>query len=100
MSDGDWGQVATSAAGASALGLIGRALHWVRQDRRPIGWSLLWEVPAAIGMGLLGKGLADYLGLDDFPEYALTIAVAYVGPRIIDAALDVAERFLKARAGG
>lgn len=86
MSD-DIGNLAASAAGAGALGLLGRALHLARTDRRPLGWSLLWEIPVAIGMGILGKGLADYIGLGGFPNYALTIAVAYIGPRFIDLAL-------------
>ena len=51
---------AASAAGAGALGLLGRALHLARADRRPLGWSLIWELPVAIGMGIVGKGLADY----------------------------------------
>lgn len=88
---------AASAAGAGALGLLGRALHLARADRRPLGWSLLWEVPTAIGMGIVGKGLADYLGLDGFTEYAVTISVAYVGPRVIDLAIGEVERRLKAR---
>lgn len=88
---------AASAAGAGALGLLGRALHLARADRRPLGWSLLWEVPTAIGMGIVGKGLADYLGLNGFTEYAVTISVAYVGPRVIDLAIGELERRLKAR---
>jgi len=88
---------AASAAGAGALGLLGRALHLARADRRPLGWSLLWEVPTAIGMGIVGKGLADYLGLDGFPEYAVTISIAYIGPRVIDVAICEIERRGKAR---
>lgn len=81
-----------SAAGAGALGLLGRALHLARTDRRPLGWSLLWELPTAIGMGIIGKGVADYFGLNGFPEYAVTISIAYVGPRVIDLAITEIER--------
>jgi hypothetical protein len=88
----DFHDVAASAAGAGALGLLGRALHWVRRDSRPIGWSLLWEVPVAIGMGIIGKGIGDYFGLNDFPEYAVTIGTAYIGPRLIDWCLEIAEQ--------
>lgn len=93
MSDFD----AASAAGAGALGLLGRALHLARADRRPFGWSLLWELPTAIGMGFIGKGAADYFGLDGFPEYAVTISIAYIGPRVIDLAICEVERRNKAR---
>ena len=91
MSDFD----AASAAGAGALGLLGRMLHLARVDRRPLGWSLLWELPVAIGMGIVGKGLADYFNLDGFTEYAVTISVAYVGPRVIDLAICEVERRAK-----
>jgi hypothetical protein len=91
MSD-DLGNLAANAAGAGALGLLGRLLHLARADRRPFGWSLLWELPMAIGMGFLGKGVADYIGLTGFPSYALTIAVAYIGPRFIDLAIEKFER--------
>ena len=84
-------------SGAGALGLLGRALHLARTDRRPLGWSLLWELPVAIGMGIVGKGIADYFGLDGFPEYAVTISIAYVGPRVIDLAISEVERRAKGR---
>jgi len=79
----DW-DLAANAAGAGALGLLGRLLAYAHADRRPIGWSLLWELPVAMAMGIVGKGVADLAGLDGFPEYAVTIAVAYVGPRFVD----------------
>ena len=91
---GDWQELAANSAGAGALGILGRLLAMAHSDRRPLGWSLLWEVPTAIGMGLIGKGLAVYLALPTWPEYALTIAVAYVGPRVIDLALAVARKRL------
>ena len=83
MPNGDWDLV-TNAAGAGALGLLGRMLAYAHADRRPIGWSLLWELPVALGMGVIGKGVADWATLDGFLEYGLTIAVAYVGPRFVD----------------
>ncbi len=81
---------------AGLLGLIGRLLFLARADRRRFGWGLLWEIPIAIGMGAIGKGLAVWFGLTAFPETAVIISVAYVGPRFIDALLDVALRRLSA----
>jgi hypothetical protein len=69
---------------AGALGVLGRLLAMAQGPRPALGWSLLWELPAAIGLGIIGKGLADWLHLDGFPEYAVTIAVSYTGPRAID----------------
>ncbi|MCK8788295.1 hypothetical protein M0638_28490 [Roseomonas sp. NAR14] len=76
-----------AAVGAALLGVLGRLLAYHSAQTRPLGWSLLWELPVAIGMGLIGRGVADILALHDFPAYACTIAVAYVGPRCIDLAV-------------
>ena len=69
---------------AFVFGIIGRLLHISMMDRRPLGWGLLWELPVALGMGLIGVGLGDWLVLKAFPQYAVTIAIAYLGPRVID----------------
>ncbi len=79
--------LAAQGAAAGGLGLIGRLIALAGASRRPSGWSLLWEVPLAIGLGVVGKGVADWLALTGFPAYAVTIAVSYVGPRGIDIAL-------------
>lgn len=96
MPSDEWDLVAR-AAGAGALGLLGRLIAWAHADRRPIGWSLLWELPVALGMGVIGKGAADWAALDGFPEYAVTIAVAYVGPRCIDLAVAWLQQRIAAR---
>ncbi len=72
------------------IGLLGRLLFLARVDRRRFGWGLLWEIPIAIGMGAIGKGVADWFNLSPFPEMAVIVCVAYVGPRFIDAAFDIA----------
>lgn len=64
--------------------MIGRLLALARASRRPSGWSLLWEIPIACGMGVVGKGVAEALGVDGFQHYAVVIAIAYAGPRMID----------------
>jgi len=79
--------LAAQGAAAGGLGILGRMIAMASAPRRPMGWSLLWEVPLAIGLGVVGKGLADWLGLAGFPNYAVTIAVSYVGPRCLDIAL-------------
>lgn len=79
--------LAAQGAAAGGLGILGRLIALASTVRRPLGWCLLWEVPLAIGLGVIGKGFADWLGLSGFPSYAVTIAVSYVGPRGLDIAL-------------
>jgi hypothetical protein len=76
--------LATHGAIAGAMGILGRLLALATSARRPSGWNLLWEVPLAIAMGVIGKGIADYFALTGFPNFAVIIAVSYSGPRIID----------------
>ena len=88
MDDMSMRDIAAQGATAGVLGVLGRLIALAHAGAaRPSGWSLLWEVPMALGMGVIGKGVADWFRLDDFPEYALTIVVAYSGPRLIDIAV-------------
>lgn len=88
MDESSLRDLAAQGAAAGGLGMLGRLIALAGATRRPSGWSLLWEVPLAIGLGVVGKGLADWLQLTGFPAYAVTIAVAYVGPRALDIALE------------
>lgn len=87
MDDMGMRDIAAQGATAGGLGVLGRLIALAHAGAtRPSGWSLLWEIPLALGMGVIGKGLADWFGLDAFPEYAVTIAVSYSGPRLLDIA--------------
>lgn len=80
--------VTRTAITAGGLGLLGRLIYWsMHQERHPVGWSLLWELPIALGMGWIGLGVAEYFALGMNATYAATITVSYVGPRLIDIAL-------------
>lgn len=84
----DSAEMAQTAATAGGLGLIGRLVYWAaHQDKHPVGWSLLWELPLALGMGYIGISISEYLHLSQNQTYGATICVSYVGPRIIDLAL-------------
>lgn len=79
--DAWFGGAATTLIGA----LIGRAM-WhaqeVRKARRKfIGWELLWELPIAVGMALIGEGLASWLQFGQPVSTGLIAALAYLGPR-------------------
>lgn len=78
-------EIARTAVTAGGLGLLGRLVYWAVHDQRhPIGWSLLWELPLALGMGWIGLGVSEYLGLATNATYAMTISVSYTGPRLLD----------------
>lgn len=73
-------------------GVLGRWLYHfeqVRRGRRPaIGWLLLWENAIAIPMGYVGLGVADWMGLTGNAAFAVSIAIAYNGPRVLEIACD------------
>lgn len=73
------------AAGAFIAASIGR-LMWhteevQRGNRRFWSIALLWELPACIGMALAGKGLAQYLMLNEWVELGIIATLSYMGPR-------------------
>lgn len=77
-----WG----GGAGTTLFGaLVGRAMWHVSEarkaKRRFFGPELVWELPIAVGMALIGEGLADWLGLGQVPSTGLIAALAYLGPR-------------------
>jgi len=80
-------ELASQGALAGGMGMLGRMLALAASTKRPIGLSLLWEIPLAIGMGVVGKGIADAFTLVGFSNFAVIIAVSYTGPRLIDIAL-------------
>jgi len=89
--------------GATALlaGMTGR-LMWhateVRAKRRALlDRSLVWELPLAFGMALIGDGLGAYLGLSPTARVGLIAALSYLGPRGTSALF---ERWLSARRPG
>ncbi len=80
-------------------GLIGR-LMWhsgevQRGRRRFLSWELVWEMPVAAGMTLIGLGVSDYLGLGVMPTAAIVSTATYLGPRGLEV---IAARVLASRA--
>ncbi|MGO4917544.1 phage holin family protein [Pseudogemmobacter sp. W21_MBD1_M6] len=49
--------------------------------RRFFGKELLWEIPVAIGMAIIGEAAANYLGLGQPVSTGLVATLAYLGPR-------------------
>lgn len=78
--------------------LVGR-LMWhageVRAKRRPVlCLSLIWELPMAFGMALIGDGLGAYLDLSRGSTVGLIVVLAYLGPRGVAA---IFERWITSR---
>lgn len=78
-------QVMGGALTSLAAALAGRAMYHageVQAKRRPIlSWDLLWELPLAVGMAMIGEGIGDYLELSRVMTTALVAALSYLGPR-------------------
>lgn len=76
--------------------MLGRLMYLVRNDRRQFGWRLfLYELPMALGMGIVGKGVSDFFGFNPlgYMDDACMIVAGYLGPRVIDKLWENAERF-------
>lgn len=85
--DAWWGGGITTIFGA----LIGRFMFHaseVRASRRKLlGKEVLWELPIAIGMAIIGESLAAWLGISSTVRVGLIAALAYLGPRGAEAIL-------------
>lgn len=97
-----WFNSVTGGAITTLAGAIAGRLMWhsveVRSGRRRFfGPELLWEAPVAVGMAIIGEGLAGYLGLLQPVSTALIALLAYMGPRGAEALL---QRWLAARGAG
>lgn len=89
-----WGAIRDAVIGIALVlpsALIGRLL-WHRRMAR-IGkrrfWSrdLLWELPMAVFCAVLGGGAAELLAVSGMAEHAVVGAVAWLGPRGLEAVL-------------
>ena len=49
--------------------------------RRFFGKELLWEIPVAVGMALIGDAAASYMGLTQPVSTGFVATMAYLGPR-------------------
>ena len=73
-------------AGTTLIGAaMGRAMLHISEarkaKRRFLGPELVWELPIAVGMAIIGEGLATYMSLGHLASTGLVAALAYLGPR-------------------
>ncbi len=87
-----------AAAISSLGGLIGRLMAISQERRDVITLGLfVWELPTAIGMGLIAKGLADHMGWVGFSGFAVTIVGGYLGPRLLSSLVQIAVDWYRRR---
>lgn len=91
-------QLIGGGATALAAAVVGR-LMWhaseARARRRPLlSLALIWELPLAVGMALIGDGLGAYLDLSRDVTVGLIALLSYLGPRGAGAIL---ERWISGR---
>ena len=55
--------------------------------RRFFGKELLWEIPVAIGMAIIGEAVASHFDLGQPVRTGLVATLAYLGPRGAEAVL-------------
>jgi hypothetical protein len=95
MTDGSFIETINSFFGGALTTLIGaftgRLMYHsgeVKLGRRHFfGKELLWEIPVAIGMAIIGEAVATYLGLTQPVSTGLVATLAYLGPRGAEAVI-------------
>lgn len=67
---------------------VGRLMFHARQvqqgRRRLFSKSLLLELPIALGMGMVGAGVAEWWGFTGQVRDAVLVSAGFVGPRAIE----------------
>jgi cobalamin synthase len=81
-----WGSGVLSTLMAAFMGRMMWHSTEVRKGRRrPYGPELFWEIPVVLGMWFVGTGVAAHFQLTDPVSGAVVVALAYLGPRGIEA---------------
>jgi hypothetical protein len=95
MTDGGFIDMINSFFGGAVTTLIGAftgRLMWHSGEvklgnRRFFGKELLWEIPVAVGMALIGEAAARFIGLSQPVSTGFVATLAYLGPRGAEALL-------------
>ena len=82
------GGAATTVVAALAGRMMYHTSEVKKKNRKFFGRELVWELPVAFGMGLVGEGVAAYMELSETVGVALIVALAYLGPRGIEVAFE------------
>ena len=79
--DALWGGAVTTMAAALAGRLMWHSTEVRARRRRFFGRELLWELPVAVGMAIIGEAVAAYFGLGRTVSTGVVASLAYLGPR-------------------
>jgi hypothetical protein len=75
-------------AAAAGVSLLARLVRRISFGQPLLSWAVLLDIPVAAFMAILGAGAADYLGLDGNQKYAAIGVIAWLGPTIVDKAIE------------
>ncbi|MBD9372767.1 phage holin family protein [Rhizobium sp. ARZ01] len=79
--DAWFGGAFTTLIGAFIGRIMWHAQEVKKARRKFLGRELIWELPIAVGMALIGEGLASWLQFGQPVSTGLVAALAYLGPR-------------------
>ena len=85
--NGLFGGTLTTLIGAFTGRLMWHSGEVRRGNRAFFGKEILWEIPVAIGMAIIGEAVASYLALGQPVSTGLVATLAYLGPRGTEALL-------------
>ena len=91
-----WGGAVTTLFAALEGRLMNHSGEVRLGRRRFLGRELVWELPVAVGMAIVGEAAAAWLGLSAPVSTGVIAAMAYLGPRGAEV---VVEKILRARTG-
>ncbi|MBD9372126.1 phage holin family protein [Rhizobium sp. ARZ01] len=79
--DAWFGGAFTTLIGAFIGRIMWHAQEVKKARRKFLGRELIWELPIAVGMALIGEGLASWFQFGQPVSTGLVAALAYLGPR-------------------
>ena len=69
-------------------GILGRLMYHAcqvqRGVRKPWSWTLLWDVPIALGMGWIALGMAIWSKTQWEVTISISLVTSYLGPHALD----------------
>ncbi len=65
--------------------------------RKPLSWTLLWDIPIALGMGWIALGIGTFFKVQWEVTVSIGLAIAYLGPYMLDI---VFARYLDSKSDG
>jgi hypothetical protein len=83
-----FGGTVTTIIGAFAGRLMWHSGEVKLGKRNFIGKELLWEIPVAVGMAIIGEAVSSYFGLEQPVSTGVVAVLAYLGPRGAEATFE------------